>query len=127
MNPMQSKSIDTKYFNCFCTCTIVLACEIFSIELLFFCSSNDPEKDNVGNKWSSSAVFRYLRDQGHDTNSNECNRDLHITQNYPLLSYRANDGNRGRYHKNDHCWRGTNLLYPVLPTIPRKLFWSAIL
>ena len=28
-------------------------------------------------------MFRYLRDQGHDTNSNECNRDLYITQNYP--------------------------------------------
>ena len=39
------------------------------MRIMFCVRSSDPELDNVGHKWSSSAVLRHLKEQGHDTDS----------------------------------------------------------
>lgn len=41
--------------------------EFFWLELFFPLSCDDPEVEDYGNKWSMSAVLRYLKQEGKDT------------------------------------------------------------
>lgn len=41
----------------------------------FLFSCDDPEVEDYGNKWSMSAVLRYLKQEGKDTT---CELDLHL-------------------------------------------------
>lgn len=46
---------------------------LFFFFLLFSC--DDPEVEDYGNKWSMSAVLRYLRQEGKDTT---CESKFHL-------------------------------------------------
>ena len=50
------------------------AARVFEV-LFFLFSCDDPEVEDYGNKWSMSAVLRYLKQEGKDTT---CESDLHL-------------------------------------------------
>ena len=47
---------------------------VFEVHFFLF-SCDDPEVEDYGNKWSMSAVLRYLKQEGKDTT---CESNLHL-------------------------------------------------
>lgn len=58
----------------------------YYVDTVFFvlCSCDDPDVEDYGNKWSMSAMLRYLRRHGKDTTC-EFVEDFHIHSQLPHL------------------------------------------
>ena len=56
---------------------------VFEVHFFLF-SCDDPEVEDYGNKWSMSAVLRYLKQEGKDTT---CESNLHFLPSLILFIF----------------------------------------